>query len=139
MNKHNKFPRIYRFFTDLPLVKALFKLLHKHRKSIKLIITFYIALFMFFMLIVSTYFLYDSYKKKQEIDKKRQEIVSSILYWERAVDKYKDYRDGYFQLAVLQYRLRNFEKSKYYLDKALALDPNFAQGRKLEEILNSKY
>jgi len=94
---------------------------------------------MFFMLIVSTYFLYDSYKKKQEIDKKRQEIVSSILYWERAVDKYKDYRDGYFQLAVLQYRLRNFEKSKYYLDKALALDPNFAQGRKLEEILNSKY
>ena len=138
MKKHNKSPRIYLIFTDLPLVKALFKFLHKHKKPIRLMVLLYIALIMFFMFAVSFYSLYDSYKKKQEIDKKRQEIVNNILYWEKVVDKYKDFRDGYFQLAVLEYRIRNFDKSKHYLDKVLALDPNFAQGRKLEEILNTK-
>ena len=93
---------------------------------------------MFFMLLVSFYSLYDSYKKKQEIDKTRQEIVSSILYWERVIDRYKDYRDGYFQLAVLEYRLTNFERSRDYLDKALTIDPNFEKGRMLEQILNTK-
>lgn len=124
MKKHNKSPRIYLIFTD------------RYRKPIKQLVFIYIIGVIFFILGASIFALYDSYQKKQAIDKKRKEINNEISYWKSIVDKYKDYRDGYFQLAILEYRLKDFNKSKFYLDKALALDPNFEKGRVLEKALN---
>jgi len=78
-------------------------------------------------------------KEQQKTEKERQEITSKIQYWQGIVDKYKDYRDAYFQLAILEYRLRDFDRAKFYLKKTLELDPNFEKGREFEKILNSKY
>lgn len=83
--------------------------------------------------------LYKDVLEQKKIEAERKEIISKIEYWQGIVDKYKDYRDAYFQLAILEYRVKNFDKSKFYLDKSLAIDPNFEKGRELEKVLSSKY
>lgn len=91
---------------------------------------------MLFLFGVSTYDLYSNYQSKKKIDLERQEVISKIGKWEEIINKYKDYRDGYFQLAILEYQLKDFNKAKFYLNKSLALDPNFEKGRELEKILS---
>lgn len=93
---------------------------------------------MIFLLGISTYDLYANYQNRQKIDLERQEITENIEKWQKILEKYQDYRDGYFQLAILEYRLKEFNKSKFYLDKVLEQDPNFMQARMLQEILNTK-
>ena len=116
-----KFPSILRFFTEKHFLASL------------------VLLILLVIIIVVGLDLYRNVKQKEEVDKERQEIISKIQYWQGITNKYKDYRDGYFQLAVLEYRLGNFKGSKFYLEKALAIDPNFEKGRELEKILNSKF
>ena len=82
--------------------------------------------------------LYKDVNRKQEIDKERQEIIKEVKFWKGVVAEYKDYRDAYFKLALLAYRLGDFKASKFYLEKALDIDPNFEKGRKLEGILSTK-
>lgn len=81
--------------------------------------------------------LVDNIKKSQAIESQRNEIYSQLQYWEKIVEKYKGYRDGYFELAVFNYRLNNTEKAKDYLKKVLKLDPNFEQGKELGKVLTS--
>ncbi|MBI1982220.1 MAG: hypothetical protein HYY87_02955 [Candidatus Levybacteria bacterium] len=78
-------------------------------------------------------------QKKQNIEKERIKIAKEIEYWEKTIEKYKDFRDAYFQLAVLNYRLKNAEKAKDYLKRVFELDPNFEEGRKLEKFLISNF
>lgn len=79
--------------------------------------------------------LQKSIQDKQYIEKERIKIAKEIEYWEKTIEKYKDFRDAYFQLAVLNYRLGNFEKAKDYLRRVFELDPNFKEGRDLEKLL----
>jgi len=116
-----RFPNIIRIFTE------------------KYFLGFLISFALVVLLIIVGLDLYKDIKNQQKVEKERTEIISKIQYWQGIVNKYKDYRDAYFQLAILEYRLRDFIKSKFYLDKALAIDPNFEKGRELEKILNSKY
>ncbi|MBI4100491.1 tetratricopeptide repeat protein [Candidatus Microgenomates bacterium] len=74
-------------------------------------------------------------QKKQDIEKERVKIAKEIEYWEKTIEKYKDFRDAYFQLAVLNYRLGELEKAKPFLQKTLELDPNFEEGRELEKLV----
>jgi hypothetical protein len=62
-------------------------------------------------------------------------IVSEITHWQKVTQKYSDYRDGYFQLALLQYQLGNEQLANRYVEKSLAVDPNFASGRAFQEKL----
>ena len=114
-----RFPSIIRIFTE------------KH------FLAFFVSFVLVIALIVVGLDLYKDIKDQQKIEKERKDVISKIQYWQGIVNKYKDYRDAYFQLAILEYRLRDFTKSKFYLDKALAIDPNFEKGRELEKILLS--
>lgn len=70
------------------------------------------------------------------LDKVKEERVrqaKEIAYWEDIVKKYSNYRDGYFKLALLTYQLGEKDEARVYLQKALVIDPNFAEGRALEE------
>lgn len=78
--------------------------------------------------------------------KEREKNITAQLneqrdHWENVIGKYPDYRDGYYQLAILEYNLGNKEKAKNYLEKAFEIDANFEEGRELEQMLqrNSKY
>ena len=82
--------------------------------------------------------IYQEFKTMEIAQQKREKLLSDVAYWESVVAKRKDYRDGYFQLAVLEYRLGDKEKANAYLQEVLKLDPNFEEGRKLEKVLSIK-
>jgi len=64
---------------------------------------------------------------KNEPASLRQEIKK----WQKIASEKPDYRDAYFQLAILYYQLYNDKKSKEYLTKTLSLDPNFEPAKEL--------
>lgn len=64
-----------------------------------------------------------------------QDIQKLIVLWEEIVREKKDYRDGYLQLAILNYKIRQNEKAKEFLNQALIVDPNFPLSLELEKII----
>lgn len=72
-------------------------------------------------------------QKEKIILQERQMLTSEVSYWKDVSGKYTNYRDVYYRLAVLEYKLGNFEESQKQLQKALEIDPNFEQGRVLGE------
>ena len=115
-----RFPNIIRIFTE------------------KYFLGFIVSFVLVVVLAIVGLDLYKDIKNQQKIEKERKDVISKIQYWQEVIDKYNDYRDAYFQLAVLEYRLRDFDRAKFYLKKTLELDPNFEKGREFEKILNVK-
>lgn len=68
-------------------------------------------------------------------ERTREEIEKEISKWERVSAEKTNYRDAFFRLAVLNYQIFKNEKAKEYLDRAMALDPNFEEGKRLRELL----
>lgn len=116
----NKFPRIYRRITEGKVWIIIFS------------VVIGVAI------LIAGADLQKNIQNKQRIEKERIKIVKEIDYWEKMIEKYKDFRDAYFQLSVLNYQLGELKKAKSFLQKTLELDPNFKEGRKLEQIVNSK-
>jgi tetratricopeptide (TPR) repeat protein len=79
---------------------------------------------------------YQAYGKITQINIQRQKIQGKINFWQSVAQKYDGYKDAYFQMAVLDYALGNFQKAKDENAEALILDPNFGDARKLEVILD---
>jgi len=133
--KKKEFPSIYRFITEEPLqslivIKRFFVLNWK-------MITFSAVASFFIVLTALT--IIDFKKNLEEYNKravKYEKLAGEISYWKSVVSKYKDYRDGYFRLALLEHQLNNDAQAQEYLNKALKLDPNFEEGRKFQELLN---
>jgi len=65
----------------------------------------------------------------------KSSITKEIGYWRKVVKEYADYRDGYFRLALLYYQLGERNRASEYVEKSLALDPNFEAGRMFKEKL----
>ncbi len=114
--KKSKSPRIYRIITDRILWVFV-------TSSALLVLVSYIGLN-----------IYSRFNELQKLTKEREKIIIEINHWKKAAIDHKDYRDGYFKLAVLEYQLGESEKSKNSLKKALELDPNFEKGRELERL-----
>ena len=117
--KPRQFPSISRFFTE-------------HKKRIGIILLFVV---LFVAICLASLQAYRHYQEKEKVLSQRKEVLTKIAYWQKVVTEKKDYRDGYFQLAMLWYQLGKNEQAKMYLGQALKLDPNFEEGRKLEKIL----
>jgi len=64
-----------------------------------------------------------------------QDIKKLITLWEKIVAEKSNYRDGYLQLAILNYKIYENQKALESLKKALEIDPNFTEARKLEKLL----
>lgn len=114
---------------------SIFRIIPAKRKSI-----------LFGLLFLSLYTLlsfagvrtYLHYKEREKVLVERKIVVAKIAYWQKVVAGRSGYRDGYFQLAVLEYQLGKNTDAKTYLDKAMQIDPNFEDGRRLEKVLNEK-
>jgi len=65
-------------------------------------------------------------------EQKYNTSVQQYSAWQTIVSRHPDYRDGYFQLAVLAYQLNKFSESKKYLQKVRSLDPNYSGLTSLE-------
>lgn len=145
--KSSQFPSIYRIITENKLFKKLKELefrLILQAKHKKYVYYFFVAL----TLIISTFLIIGIlmfgikfYKLSNEYTKLRSERISleqKINFWQSIANKYEGYKDAYFQIALLEYRLGNFKKSQEYNKKALLLDPNFEDSKKLEFLLEGK-
>jgi len=128
----NKFPNIFRFITEQKYLKKIKK--HQWR-----IITagFVFAIILGAIVIVGAD-SYKSYMENKRLSEKRENIRAQIKFWQSVNQKSPGFRDSYFQLALLEYQLKDFNKSREYLEEVLRLDPNFKSGRKLENILRER-
>lgn len=68
--------------------------------------------------------------------RERQSLYTEMSLWESIDQKYPTYRDAAFQVAVLAYRLGDKQKESIYLQKVLAIDPNFVPAVSLEKLTN---
>lgn len=73
--------------------------------------------------------------KSEIAEEGRAPIKNEIIYWEEIVRETPTYRDGYLKLATLYWQLREDEKAKENLDKAIAIDPNSEKARELKNQL----
>jgi len=73
------------------------------------------------------------WRKKHEADP--QDIKKLIVFWEKIIQEKPNYRDGYLQLAALNYKIWQNEKAKEYLKQALIIDPNFEAAKEMEKII----
>lgn len=127
--KSAQFPRIYRLITEKPLIKNVFKFF-----AVVLIL-----ISVFILTISIAYFtvkFYKNFSELKNLNLKRQNLENQANFWESVAQKYDGYKDAYFRVAVTEYQLGNFQKARDYNEKALLLDPNYSDAKKLEDILN---
>lgn len=102
------------------------------------IITAIVVILILALLSVNVGFLVTDYVEKK---RKEEEMINKLLTekenWERIKDRYPDYRDAYFQLAQIEYRLDNTLKAGEYVEKALSIDPNYKPAIELKSQLES--
>lgn len=128
----NKFPRIFRFITE----QKYFKKIKKHH--LRLITAGFVSAIILGAIVIVGADSYKNYQENKRLSEKRENIETQIKFWKSISQKYPGFRDSYFELALLEYRLKDFNKARTYLKEVLRLDPNFKSGRKLESILIEK-
>ncbi len=128
----NKFPNIFRFITE----QKYFKRIKKHQW--RLITAGFVSAIILGAIVIVGADSYKNYQENKRLSEKRENIETQIKFWKSINQKYPGFRDSYFELAILEYQLKDFSKSREYLKEVLRLDPNFKSGRKLESILNEK-
>ena len=63
----------------------------------------------------------------------KEQVEREYSYWQMIVKKYDSYRDGYFRLATIAYRLGKISEAKEYTTKALLIDPLFQPAQTFQE------
>ena len=119
LSKTSLFPRIYRFITE----------------QWKLILASFISGLILISIILQGLILQKNLEieKKMIADRKKTEI--ELSFWKSKLSEYPNYRDLYFKIANLEYKLGRIEEAKLNLKKVLELDPNFEKGREMESKL----
>lgn len=136
MKKQKKqFPKNYRTITERlgKLKKQNSKLLQKIKFE-SLVFLYAVTIV---LILISTFNLFQNFQKQKEIDLQREKIQSEIKVWQGVTDKFTQYKEGYYQLGILEYELGDIEKAKFYISKSLYLDPNFDKAREFQKILNN--
>lgn len=127
--KKQVFPSIYRFITELPGVKHIFR--HK------------IAVFMLVCLVLIGAIGWSGYQLQQTIEKlnhariQRLVTMKELAYWQKVVKEHKDYRDGYIKLSVLSYALGEKSLAKMYIAKAIQIDPYYRESQEIAQKIDS--
>jgi tetratricopeptide (TPR) repeat protein len=137
--KKPQFPNIYRIITE----RLSFKLawqpkLNKNTFLVLASISLLISLVLVAGIVVFTVKTYQNLDQAIQINNQRQILQGKINFWQSIIDKYDGYKDAYFQKALLEYNLGQIQKAKEDNLKALLLDPNFEDAKKLEIVLEGK-
>lgn len=64
-------------------------------------------------------------------------VTTELAKWKKIVEDKPDYRDGWYQIAVLEWRLSDTESAKNSLIKSLELDPNYKPAKEFFSFLSS--
>lgn len=126
--KTSKFPSISRTITEKFLLSQVLPVL----KNMAVIFIF-TSIFVFLLLVVVD--LYKTAVSYEKIKSQRQKITLEINTLKAFSQKFTNYKEVYFQIAVREYELGNFNKANEYLQKALYLDPGYGDALQLQKEL----
>lgn len=129
-----KYPSFSRFITEFPSKSLLQVETWMRFETLRILVVCASAILAVLIGVVGTK-LYTMVSQKQELEQKRAVVVKELNYWRDIASRYGEYRDAYFKVALLEYQLGNDNEAKKYLEKALAIDPNFEKGRGFEKLL----
>ena len=143
-----QFPKNYRFITESKHYKNIKNYYFRLSNQSKVKQFFKFATIALVVLTVSVLIfgisifsisLYKYYQNFRVLNSQRQNLQSQINFWQSISDKYEGYKDAYFRMALLEYNLGDFKKARENNKKALLLDPNFSDAKKLEDVLDRNY
>lgn len=126
----------YRRITEL-LPKSIAKTWQKWVKKPLLNNNLY-SFFIVFLLITGIFLGIIAYLlsvKYEAVKQKRNDLVDQLGKWERVALVHPNYPDAYFRAAYFAYEIRDTKKARYYLQKALVLDPGFTAAYKLMKLI----
>ena len=137
--KKRQFPNIYRIITERLMFRLLWRpKLGKLALFVLASISVLISVVLVVGIVVFAVITYQNLNQAVQINNQRQDLQGKANFWQSISDKYDGYKDAYFQKALLEYKLGQIDKSKQDNLKALLLDPNFEDAKKLEMVLDSK-
>lgn len=128
-----QFPSIFRFIPESKIFKKTVK-----SRVLFLITTFLLIVFNLTMIIAIGFLSLNTYKnfnKYKELSATRNKLLSEVNFWKSVTLQYDGYKDGYFKVAILEYRLGNLSQANIYNNNALLLDPNYRDAKMLKEII----
>ena len=125
-----KFPNISRFIPEYSP--------DQQKYFLKIFSVTFISGFLLMAIMLKGITLFTTIGELQAADKQKQTLAWQQVYWEKVAQEHPGYRDAYFQLATLSYRLGEKVKATEYLDQAMKLDPNFAEGKDFQAKLQAK-
>lgn len=97
---------------------------------------FFGALFILVAILIVAFDLFLNLKEQNKTTDEKVALIKEQIFWQEQISKKPGYRDAYFSLALVDYRLNDLKNTKQNLEKALSLDPTFEEGRTLGQILN---
>jgi tetratricopeptide (TPR) repeat protein len=118
------FPKNLRFITEYAFSQG-------QSYTIKVILTSIISLFLLGLIFLQGVSILSTIQQQKLLAQQRQQMEDQVKYWEQVANKYQGYRDVYYRIAAIQYKLGNISESQAYVKKALELDPNFPEGHVL--------
>jgi len=114
------FPKNLRFITEYTFSPS-------QSYTIKIILTSVVSIFLLGLIFLQGVSIWYGMHQKELLTQQRLQIENEVKYCEGVANKYQGYRDVYYRIAALQYKLGNIAESQKYIKKALELDPNFPQ------------
>jgi tetratricopeptide (TPR) repeat protein len=118
------FPKNLRFITEYSFTSS-------QSYAIKIILTSVVSVFLLGLIFLQGVAIWYNIHQKEVLAQQRLQMENEVKYWENIANKYQGYRDVYYRIGALQYKLGNISESQKYVKKALELDPNFPQGHVL--------
>ena len=99
--------------------------------TIKVFLTSVVSLFLLGLIFLQGVSIWYTMQQKELLAEQRLQTENEVRYWESLANKYQGYRDIYYKIGALEYKLGNIPESQKYVKKALELDPNFPEGHVL--------
>lgn len=125
------FPKNIRSITEFSFTPA-------QSKNIKVALISVLSIFLLALIFLQGVVYYYHVKQQEFLAAERVSLQEELQYWQGVADKYQGYRDVYYRIATIQYKLGNVAASQMYIKKALELDPNFPEGRVLGDKIGIK-
>ncbi|HVA96128.1 MAG TPA: tetratricopeptide repeat protein [Candidatus Acidoferrales bacterium] len=118
------FPKNLRFITEYTFTEA-------QSHNIKVLLVSAVSIFLLSLIFLEGITIWANLRQQEILSQQRVQLQHEVTYWEGVASKYQGYRDVYYRIAALQYKLGNIGESQKYIKKALELDPNFPEGHVL--------
>jgi len=118
------FPSFFRFITE-------YSFTHQQSQNIKIFLSSFLSLFLLGLIFLQGVVFWHQMQQQQYVAQQKSQLQKEVKYWQQVADKYQGYRDVYYRIASLQYKLGNIQEAQSYVKKALELDPNFPAGHVL--------